>query len=87
MVDRCRGSVRPVTIGPGLGSGAAVDAFLQADGHGIAGQYQATGELIGAYGLADVAQAKLVRREDGQPAVTDAGTLGNRARQRRTAPR
>ncbi len=34
-------------------------------------KYQATGELIGAYGLADVVQAKLVRREHGQPAVTD----------------
>src|ERR1700752_4942349 len=34
-------------------------------------KYQATGELIGAYGLADAAAAKLVRRENGQPAVTD----------------
>jgi hypothetical protein len=34
-------------------------------------KYQATGELIGAYGLADEVQAKLVRREGGQPAVTD----------------
>ena len=34
-------------------------------------KYQATGELIGAYGLADQVQAKLVRRENGQPAVTD----------------
>ena len=34
-------------------------------------RYQATGELIGAYGLADAVQARLVRREDGQPAVTD----------------
>ena len=34
-------------------------------------KYQATGELIGAYGLADEVQAKLVRRENGQPAVTD----------------
>jgi hypothetical protein len=34
-------------------------------------KYQATGELIGAYGLADAAQAKLVRRENGLPAVTD----------------
>jgi hypothetical protein len=33
--------------------------------------YHATGELIGAYGLADAIQAKLVRRENGQPAVTD----------------
>jgi len=34
-------------------------------------KYQATGELIGAYGLADAVQAKLVRRENGVPAVTD----------------
>ena len=34
-------------------------------------KYQATGELIGAYGLADDAQARLVRRVDGAPAVTD----------------
>ena len=34
-------------------------------------KYQETGELIGAYGLADAAAARLVRRENGQPAVTD----------------
>ena len=34
-------------------------------------RYRATGELIGAYGLADEIQARLVRRESGQPAVTD----------------
>src|SRR5208282_4408635 len=34
-------------------------------------KYQATGELIGAYGLADDRRAKLVRRENGLPAVTD----------------
>jgi hypothetical protein len=34
-------------------------------------KYQETGELIGAYGLADVAAAKLVRREGGAPAITD----------------
>ena len=34
-------------------------------------KYQATGELIGAYGLANEVQARLVRRENGQPAVTD----------------
>ena len=34
-------------------------------------KYQATGELIGAYGLADAAEARLVRRENGLPAVTD----------------
>ena len=33
--------------------------------------YRETGELLGAYGLADAAQARLVRRVDGQPAVTD----------------
>ena len=34
-------------------------------------KYRATGELLGAYGLADAAAAKLVRRQDGLPAVTD----------------
>src|ERR1700759_3208992 len=34
-------------------------------------KYAQTGELIGAYGLADAAAARLVRRENGQPAVTD----------------
>jgi hypothetical protein len=34
-------------------------------------KYAATGELIGAYGLADAVRARLVRRENGQPAVTD----------------
>lgn len=34
-------------------------------------KYTATGELIGAYGLADAVNAKLVRREDGMPAITD----------------
>jgi hypothetical protein len=34
-------------------------------------KYRDTGELLGAYGLADEVQAKLVRREGGQPAVTD----------------
>ncbi|GAA1275032.1 YciI family protein [Kitasatospora nipponensis] len=34
-------------------------------------EYRATGELLGAYGLADAAAAKLVRREGGAPAVTD----------------
>jgi hypothetical protein len=34
-------------------------------------KYQATGELVGAYGLADVVQGRLVRRENGLPAVTD----------------
>jgi hypothetical protein len=34
-------------------------------------KYQESGELIGAYGLADAVNAKLVRRERGLPAVTD----------------
>jgi hypothetical protein len=34
-------------------------------------RYRETGELLGAYGLADAAQARLVRRVGGQPAVTD----------------
>ena len=34
-------------------------------------RYQETGELLGAYGLADAANVKLVRRADGLPAVTD----------------
>jgi hypothetical protein len=34
-------------------------------------KYKETGELLGAYGLADAAAAKLVRRADGLPAVTD----------------
>jgi hypothetical protein len=34
-------------------------------------RYRETGELLGAYGLADAVNAKLVRRQDGAPAVTD----------------
>jgi hypothetical protein len=34
-------------------------------------KYRETGELVGAYGLADAATARLVRRKDGAPAVTD----------------
>ncbi|WUI40058.1 YciI family protein [Streptomyces zaomyceticus] len=34
-------------------------------------KYRESGELIGAYGLADAAAARLVRREGGAPAVTD----------------
>jgi hypothetical protein len=34
-------------------------------------KYRATGELLGAYGLGDAAMARLVRRENGLPAVTD----------------
>jgi hypothetical protein len=34
-------------------------------------RYRETGELLGAYGLADAARAKLIRRVDGLPSVTD----------------
>ena len=34
-------------------------------------RYKGTGELIGAYGLADAVMARLVKRVDGAPAVTD----------------
>ena len=34
-------------------------------------KYYDSGELLGAYGVADAAAAKLVRLSDGQPAVTD----------------
>jgi hypothetical protein len=34
-------------------------------------KYRDTGELLGAYGLADAVAARLVRRKDGAPAVTD----------------
>lgn len=34
-------------------------------------KYRQTGELLGSYGLADAVNAKLVRRADGLPAVTD----------------
>jgi hypothetical protein len=34
-------------------------------------RYRETGELLGSYGLADAVNAKLVRRVDGAPAVTD----------------
>ena len=34
-------------------------------------KYRETGELLGAYGLADAAAAKLVRRQGGAPAITD----------------
>ena len=42
---------------------AAQDAFNQ--------RYRDTGELLGAYGLGDAAEAKLVRRVDGAAVVTD----------------
>ncbi|HEY2549870.1 MAG TPA: YciI family protein [Streptosporangiaceae bacterium] len=34
-------------------------------------RYRRTGELLGAYGLADAVSARLVRRQDGAPVVTD----------------
>jgi hypothetical protein len=34
-------------------------------------EHYSTGELLGAYGVADAAATKLVRLADGQPAVTD----------------
>ena len=34
-------------------------------------KYYDTGELLGAYGVADAAATKLVRLADGQPAITD----------------
>jgi hypothetical protein len=34
-------------------------------------KYAETGELLGGYGLADAMTARLVRRKDGAPAVTD----------------
>jgi hypothetical protein len=34
-------------------------------------KYYDSGELLGAYGVADAAATKLVRLSDGQPAVTD----------------
>ena len=42
---------------------AAQDAFNK--------EFMATGELLGAYGLADVVQAKTIAVRDGLPAVTD----------------
>ena len=42
---------------------AAFDAFNK--------KYYDSGELLGAYGVADAAATKLVRLTDGQPAVTD----------------
>jgi hypothetical protein len=41
----------------------ATDAFNR--------KYYASGEMLGAYGVADAAATKLVRLADGQPAVTD----------------
>ena len=38
-------------------------------------KYYNSGELLGAYGVADAAATKLVRLTDGQPAVTDGPSL------------
>jgi hypothetical protein len=46
-------------------------------------KYHETGELLGGYGLADAAAARLVRRKDGVPAVTDGPYLETN----RTSPR
>jgi hypothetical protein len=54
------GSFSPEEIGEAI---AAQDAFNK--------EFRATGELLGAYGLADVAQAKQVAVRDGLPAITD----------------
>ena len=45
-------------------------------------RYRATGELLGAYGLADAVSAKLVRRSDGLPVVTDGPTWRPRSTSR-----
>jgi len=42
---------------------AAQDAFNR--------RYRESGELVGAYGLADAVNSRLVRRRDGVPVVTD----------------
>ena len=42
---------------------AAFDSFNK--------KFHSTGELLGAYGVADAAATKLVRLAEGQPAVTD----------------
>ncbi len=41
-------------------------------------RYRETGELLGAYGLADAVNARLVRRVGGAPAVTDGPYLATR---------
>ena len=46
--------------------------LLEASGRDAEDQeFKASGELLGAYGLADVVQAKTVAVRDGLPAVTD----------------
>jgi hypothetical protein len=50
-------------------AGAWPDAIARQEAFNA--KYRETGELLGAYGLADAVNAKLVRRADGVPAVTD----------------
>ena len=49
--------------------GAWADAIARQEAFNA--RYRETGELLGSYGLADAARAKLVRRVDGLPAITD----------------
>ncbi|CAM5394977.1 hypothetical protein SALBM217S_06346 [Streptomyces griseoloalbus] len=49
-------------------------------------KYRESGELLGAYGLADAAAAQLVRREDGAPAVTDRALPGDQGVHRQLLP-
>ena len=53
----------------GFSAEETAQAIAQQDA--INKEFFETGELLGAYGLADAAAAKLVRRQDGLPAVTD----------------
>jgi hypothetical protein len=53
-------SIDPAEFGKMI---AAFDVFNK--------KYYDSGELLGAYGVADAAATKLVRLTDGQPAVTD----------------
>lgn len=53
-------SIEPAEFGKEI---AAFDAFNK--------KFYDTGELLGAYGVADAADTKLVRLADGQPAVSD----------------
>jgi hypothetical protein len=41
-------------------------------------RHRETGELLGSYGLADAVNARLVRRVDGAPAVTDGPYLATK---------
>ncbi len=50
-------------------AGAWTDAIARQEAFNA--KYRQTGELLGSYGLAYAARAKLVRRVNGLPAVTD----------------